>query len=133
MKKLTKEQKIKKEEKRLVKLLKNKNIDTDKLNIAKDIIKDIAYMTICTEELKNEIEECGITEEYQNGANQRGRKKSASFEAYLNMTKQKAALIKQLTDLLPEDETITTAEVDDFDNFLKVRSNKNDTYNRVLQ
>ncbi len=136
-KELSKEDKIALEEKRLIKFLKNKAIDDDKLNIALDLIRDIAYMTISTNILKAEVDEYGMTEEYQNGANQRGRKKSASFEAYLNMTKQKSALIKQLTDLLPADEYNPTespeTEADEFEDFLKVRSNKNESSLRIQQ
>lgn len=118
------------EEKRIIKYLKNKSIDEDKLNIALDLVKDIAYMTVKTAELKKDVDTYGMVEEYQNGANQRGRKKSAAFEAYLNMTKQKSALIKQLTDLLPVDEiynpTSPADSKDEFDEFLKVRSRKNE-------
>lgn len=117
------------EEKRLIKCLKNKAIDEDKLNIALDLIKDIAFMTVKTDELKKDIELNGIVEQYQNGANQYGRKKSASFESYIQMTKQKSALIKQLTDLLPVEELSYTPTApdtkDEFDMFLEVRSNKN--------
>lgn len=116
---------IKKEEKRIIKFLKNKAIDEDKLNIALTIVSDVAYMTVKTAELKKEVDTFGMVEEYQNGANQKGRKKSASFDAYLNMTKQKSALVKQLTDLLPIDEnynpTTPADNTDDFDKFLEVR------------
>lgn len=118
------------EEKRIIKYLKNKAIDEDKLNIALDLVKDIAYMTVKTADLKKDVDAYGMVEEYQNGANQRGRKKSAAFEAYLNMTKQKSALIKQLTDLLPVDESYNPSTLadskDEFDEFLKVRSRKNE-------
>lgn len=118
------------EEKRIIKYLKNKAIDEDKLNIALDLVKDIAYMTVKTADLKKDVDAYGMVEEYQNGANQRGRKKSAAFEAYLNMTKQKSALIKQLTDLLPVDESYNPStpadSKDEFDEFLKVRSRKNE-------
>lgn len=126
---------IKAEENRLIKFLKNKAIDDDKLNIALDLIKDIAFMTVKTDELKKEVDTYGMVEEYQNGANQKGRKKSACFEAYLNMTKQKSALIKQLTDLLPADEGNYTppenTEVDSFEEFLDLRKNKNELCTRV--
>lgn len=115
---------ITKEENRILKYLKNKAMDDDKLNIALDLVKDIAFMTVKTAELKKEIELYGMTEEYQNGATQKGRKKSACFEAYLNMTKQKSSLIKQLTDLLPIDSYIPTDPnegKDEFDRFLEQR------------
>lgn len=131
-----KEKLIKKEKDRLIRILNNKNIDSDKLEIAIELVNDIAFMTVETTELKKQVQQFGTTEEYQNGATQRGRKKSACFEAYLNMTKQKAALIKQLTELLPIEETggyktpinEDGEEVkDDFDKFLEVRENKNES------
>lgn len=115
---------IQKEEKRIIKFLKNKFIDNDKLNIAMDLIKDIAYMTVKTTGLKEEIDTNGIIEEYKNGDNQYGRKKSAAVDVYLNMTKQKSALIKQLTDLLPVETAVETVK-DEFDDFLNVRKIKN--------
>lgn len=114
------------EEKRLTSFLRAKRMDEDKLNIALDIIKDVAYMTIKTAQLKEEVEEQGMVETYKNGANQYGRKKSAAFEAYMLMAKQKSALIKQLTDLLPEQEflTVATEVKDEFDDFVNARSKK---------
>lgn len=114
------------EEKRLTSFLRAKRMDEDKLNIALDIIKDVAYMTIKTAQLKEEVESQGMVETYQNGANQCGRKKSAAFEAYMLMAKQKSALIKQLTDLLPEQEFLSVAEnvKDEFDDFVNARSKK---------
>ncbi len=132
-----KNKKVKKEVKRLSNLLKNKGIDDDKLKIANELINDIAFLTVESIELKEQVQTFGTTEEYQNGANQRGRKKSAAFEAYLNLIKQKSALIKQLTDLLPVTEepvTIPTdKEDDDFEKLLKVRKYKNEPDNAVLQ
>lgn len=128
MKQKTQKTLIKNEENRLIDFLKNKKIDNDKLNIALDIIHDIAYLTIKSSELMGEVEKYGITEEYQNGANQKGRKKSASYDAYLNTVKQKSALIKQLTDLLPNEEyTPPISEYDEFDEFLKLRKQKNES------
>lgn len=116
---------VESEEKRLTTFLRAKKMDEDKLNIAIDIIKDVAYMTVKTVQLKQEIEEQGMVETYQNGANQFGRKKSAAFDAYIQLTKQKSALIKQLTDLLPEQEFLTVAEVkDEFDDFVNARSKR---------
>lgn len=116
---------VENEEKRLTSFLRAKKIDEDKLNIAIDIIKDVAYMTVKTEQLKAEVEEQGMTEIYQNGANQYGRKKSAAFDAYIQLTKQKSALIKQLTDLLPEQDFLAVSNEDDeFDKFVELRSKK---------
>ncbi len=96
-------------------------MDEDKLNISLDIIKDVAYMTIKTAQLKEEVKE--MVETYQNEANQYGQKKSAAFDAYIQLTKQKSALIKQLTDSLPEKDFLTVPKEDDkFDKFVELRT-----------
>ena len=41
------------------------------------------------------------TEEYQNGQNQRGLKKSAAAEVHISLTKNLNAIMKQLLDLVP--------------------------------
>ncbi len=132
-----KNKKIKKEIKRLSACLKNKGIDDDKLKIANELINDISFLTVESIELKEHVHQFGTTEEYQNGEHQRGRKKSAAFEAYLNLIKQKSALIKQLTDLLPETPAPvnhpTDKEDDEFEKLLKVRKYKNEPDNAVLQ
>lgn len=43
----------------------------------------------------------GCVSEYKNGENQYGTKKSPEIEIYLNMSKNYAAIIKQLTELVP--------------------------------
>lgn len=43
----------------------------------------------------------GYTEEYQNGANQSGRKQSEAVKTHIAMTKNHAAIMKQLADLAP--------------------------------
>ncbi|MBO7430455.1 MAG: hypothetical protein J6U56_05525, partial [Spirochaetia bacterium] len=58
------------------------------------------------------ITEHGWSEEYQNGANQFGKKSSVEADAYVKVQKSYASVIKQLTDLLPEQsETTAGAEI----------------------
>ena len=47
------------------------------------------------------IEKDGWTSEYQNGQNQWGTKKSPEAETYIALSKNYAAVIKQLTELVP--------------------------------
>lgn len=53
------------------------------------------------DELQNVIEETGWTSEYKNGENQYGTKKSPEAETYIALSKNYAAIIKQLTELVP--------------------------------
>lgn len=73
-------------------------------------------------ELRQIINEKGYTEEYQNGANQKGIKKCSEVETYNTMIKNYMATIKQLTDLLPK-ETAKIAEAagDGFEEFINGR------------
>ena len=67
------------------------------------MIADASFMAEQLEKLRTSIEENGWSEEYQNGANQRGKKTAVEAEMYVKVQKSYAAVIKQLTDLLPDD------------------------------
>ena len=74
---LTKEEKIKREFSRLKRIF--KDLDKNKLQTVEE----------------------GYTVEYQNGANQSGTKQSDAVKTHIAMTKNHAAIIKQLCDLVP--------------------------------
>ena len=86
---LTKEEKIKREFSRLKRIF--KDLDKNKLQT----------MAVSLEELQEIINEEGYTVEYQNGANQSGTKQSDAVKTHIAMTKNHAAIIKQLCDLVP--------------------------------
>ena len=96
-KELTKEQKIKKEIARLKRVFK----DLDKLQTVESLIKNAAFMAVSLEELQEIINAEGYVVEYQNGENQKGTKQSDAVKTHIAMTKNHAAIIKQLTDLVP--------------------------------
>ena len=58
-------------------------------------------MSVSLEELQDIINAEGYTEEYQNGENQKGRKQSEAVKIHIAMTRNHAAVMKQLTDLAP--------------------------------
>lgn len=98
-KELTKEQKIKKEIARLKRVF--KDLDKNKLQTVESLIKNAAFMAVSLEELQETINAEGYVVEYQNGENQKGTKQSDAVKTYIAMTKNHAAIIKQLTDLVP--------------------------------
>ena len=98
-KELTKEQKIKKEIARLKRVF--KDLDKNKLQTVESLIKNAAFMAVSLEELQEIINAEGYVVEYQNGENQKGTKQSAAVKTHIAMTKNHAAIIKQLTDLVP--------------------------------
>lgn len=95
----TKEQKIKTEKTRLKGIF--KELDENKKKLVTPLIEKAAFMSIELDELQRKIEENGWTSEYKNGANQYGTKKSPEAETYIALSKNYAAIIKQLTELVP--------------------------------
>lgn len=92
--------KIKKEKKRLEDIF--KNIETNRSKLVESLIADAAFQRVTLEETREIINRDGVIEVYQNGANQRGIKKSSAVEVYDKMVNTYSKIIKQLCDLLPE-------------------------------
>lgn len=111
---LDKEKRIKREMTRLNSLL--KNLDAKKKKAVASLIKNAAFMAVTLEDLQEEINLNGVTEKYQNGANQHGIKKSSAVEVYNTMIKNHLQVMKQLTDLLPNEGP--PIEDDGFDAFV---------------
>lgn len=116
---LSKEERIKKEIKRLKKIF-NK-LDDDIKKVTQSLIENAAFMSVTLEDLQEVINAEGVISEYQNGANQWGTKKSPEVEVYNTMIKHYMNIIKQLTDLLPKDEEVVE-EDDGFEDFINSRT-----------
>ena len=86
------------------------------------LVDEAAFMAASLYELRKIINEKGYTEEYQNGANQKGIKKCSEVEIYNTMIKNYSAIIKQLTDLLPKEQEKNAPTQDDgFEGFINGR------------
>lgn len=98
-KELTKEEKTKKEKTRLRGIF--KELDENKKKLVTPLIEKAAFMSVELDILQEQIEQEGWTSEYKNGENQYGTKKSPEAETYIALSKNYAAVIKQLTELVP--------------------------------
>lgn len=86
------------------------------------LIDEAAFMAASLYELRQIIDQKGYTEEYQNGANQKGVKKCSEVEIYNTMIKNYMSTVKQLTDLLPKEQDKVKLEMgDDFMDFVRGR------------
>ena len=86
------------------------------------MIDEAAFMAASLYELRQKKKKKGYTEEYQNGANQKGVKKCSEVEVYNTMIKNYMATIKQLTDLLPKEQAVKAAAISDgFEDFVNGR------------
>ena len=94
-----KENRIKDEKKRLKEIF--AELEENKRNLVTPLIEKAAFMSIELDDLQETIEQEGWTSEYKNGENQYGTKKSLEAETYIALSKNYAAVIKQLTELVP--------------------------------
>lgn len=94
-----KENRIKDEKKRLKEIF--EELEENKRNLVTPLIEKAAFMSIELDDLQETIEQGGWTSEYKNGENQYGTKKSPEAETYIALSKNYAAVIKQLTELVP--------------------------------
>lgn len=78
------------------------NLPQDAAAVAEKLIENAAFMAVSLRELQEAINKKGYVEEYQNGANQSGVKKSSEVEVYNTMIKNFNVTMKQLIDLLPD-------------------------------
>ena len=94
------------------------DIDENKKKLVNATIKDVAFMTVAMEDLREEMIQTGLIEEYQNGPNQWGKKKSTASESYLQFSNKQTAAMKILVDALPKTEPKKQPDADDFDDFV---------------
>ena len=99
MPKITKEKRISDEIKRISELF--EEVDANQRAAAIPLIQNAAFMKVTLEDLQEIINTEGVTETYQNGANQHGVKQSATLQSYNSLIKNYAAVIKTLSSLLP--------------------------------
>lgn len=99
---------IKKEQRRLQKVL--QSLSGDKEIAIKKLIEDAAFLAVTLEETRKIINRDGIIEEYQNGANQKGKKKSSAVEVYDKFLNTYIKVVKQICDSLPDCQASDPAE-----------------------
>lgn len=106
MTEITKETRIKNEFNRIK--IYFDDIAEDKRAIITPLLQEAAFMRITLEDLQQTINLAGVTDHYQNGANQHGIKQSAELQAYNSLIKNYASVIKTLTGMLPYKTKVTT-------------------------
>lgn len=94
-----KSKRIKKERVRLNKLF--ADLDENKKKTCIALIDRAAFLTVSLQDLEAVLNVKGWTEEYQNGQNQTGVKRSAEADVHISLTKNLNAIMKQLLELVP--------------------------------
>lgn len=91
------------------------NLSEKALEILSGPIAEVSFMKMKLNELKTIINREGFIEEYKNGENQFGYKKSAAVEIYNTMIKNYTALMKEIINRFPKSEI----EAEEDDGFMK--------------
>jgi len=97
---IEKKKKIAQVRRKLLKII--ENLDENKQVLAKNIIEELSFQTVMCEELRGLIQINGYVEQYQNGENQKGIKKSSFVDQYQNAVKSHAMYLNQLMKIVPD-------------------------------
>ena len=117
-KELTKDERIKKEERRLKRIY--KNIDKDNKAIIEGLIQRAAYMRVTLEDWEKDIMENGYYEMFtQSEKTDPYERERPVARLYNTMNKNYQSLIKQLSDLVPKE--VKVVEDDGFKDFIAQR------------
>ena len=107
MQELTKENRISEELDRIIELF--FEVDENQRAIVMPLLQNAAFMKVTLEELQEKINAEGVTEFYQNGANQHGVKQSATLQSYNSLIKNYASVIKTLSQIVPRKKKFSSA------------------------
>lgn len=94
------DERFKKELSKLKKLF--KEIDPDKKKLVDRLIENAAFMQVLLMDLQSDISQNGYKEEYKNGENQFGYKRSIAADLYQVTIKNYSSVIRQLNSLIPD-------------------------------
>ena len=120
-KETTKEERIKKEVRRLKRIY--KNIDKDKKAIIDGLIQRAAYMRVTLEDWEKDIMENGCIEMFtQSDKTDPYERERPVARLYNTMNKNYQSLIKQLSDLVPKEAPTKGVEDDGFEAFINSRA-----------
>ena len=119
-KETTKDERIKKEVRRLNRIY--KNIDKDNKAIIDGLIQRAAYMRVTLEDWEKDIIENGVTEMFtQSEKTEPYERERPVARLYNTMNKNYQSLIKQLSDLVPKEAPTKGVEDDGFADFIAQR------------
>ena len=119
-KETTKDERIKKEVRRLNRIY--KDIDKDNKAIIDGLIQRAAYMRVTLEDWEEDIIENGVTEMFtQSEKTEPYERERPVARLYNTMNKNYQSLIKQLSDLVPKEAPTKGVEDDGFADFIAQR------------
>ena len=112
---LTKAERIGRERRRLTGLF--RAVEERKKKTVLGLIDRAAFLRVTLDELEADLQENGTTEQFSQGNQEPYARERPESRIYASMNANYQKIIKQLTDLLPKDESGPKQEGDAFDAF----------------
>ena len=97
----TKEERIQKELDRISQVF--ESVPDNERTVIDPLLQNCAFMKVTLEDLQEEINRDGVSESYQNGANQSGQKENSRLKSYNRLIKNFESVTKTVMKYLPED------------------------------
>ena len=94
---------VKKEIRRLHALLNKAEVPKQKQAVLESVIENLAWMRAKLDEARQQMQEEGITCEYQNGGGQSGTRENPLFKGYVNLWRAYMIGLEKYTSFLPKD------------------------------
>lgn len=111
---------IKKEKKRLEKIY--GELADEKKSSVSGLIERAAFMRVSLEEIEIDLDENGYTEKFSQGNQEPYDRKRPIAEIYSNYSGTYLKIMKQLSDMLPKEQSDKKEDSDGFDEFVRGRS-----------
>ena len=115
----TARQRAKTEKNKIIKLLKARGINDEKLKMLQSVISNTAMLKAKLDDAQDEIEEADLVDVYENG-NQSGTKANPAITAFSTLWKSYMAGMKIILDCAPEAAAGKTDESDKPKNMLQI-------------
>lgn len=94
---------VKKEIRRIKKILVNYGVPADKIGIMMPVIENTAFIKGKLDETKALIEKSSVVISYDNGGGQKGIRENPIFKGYENLWKSYISGMQRILDMLPDD------------------------------
>lgn len=120
MKLENKEERIQKELDRISKVF--ESVPDNERTVIDPLLQNCAFMKVTLEDLQEEINRDGVSESYQNGANQSGQKENSRLKSYNRLIKNFESVTKTVMKYLPEDAR-RNCQGDPMERFLSIVEN----------
>ena len=88
------------------------------------LLQNCAFMKVTLEDLQEEIIREGVSESYQNGANQSGQKENSRLKSYNRLIKNYESVTKTVLKYLPDD-IYTDGHIDPIEEILSSITDRN--------